>query len=101
MTGFSTRRRARRLRRRSDRAASAKPPRHEAIGGSAPIETVDESTCPLNSVVGFVNPRGLDPRFLPGPTPFSEPVRAETLYVSGRPPLEQRFNEQLANATRA
>src|SRR5206468_4491703 len=62
---------------------------------------MDESTCPSNTVIGFVNTRRLKARLLPTPTRFSEPVRAETLYVSGRTPLKQRFNEQFANAARA
>src|SRR5947207_1519201 len=56
---------------------------------SQPRDTVAESTCRSNAVIRFVNPCRLKARLLPTPTRLSEPVRAETLYVSRRTPLEQ------------
>src|SRR5437016_14648261 len=54
----------------------------------------------LDSVVRFVNPRCLDARLLPGPARLGETIRAEAFDVGRGTPVEQRFDQQFADAAR-
>src|SRR5689334_15722692 len=49
-------------------------------------------------IIGFVNPAGLDARLIPIPFRVGETIRAEAFHISGRFWVEQRFDEQAADA---
>src|SRR5688572_3320609 len=52
----------------------------------------------LDAIVSFVNPGGIAPRIFPIPRAFGETIGAQAANVFGRFFVEERFDEQAADA---